>query len=78
MDYNLPDSSVNDFPGKNIGAGLPFPSLGDLPIPGIKPGFPALEADSLLPEPPTIYLVNHFKFPSHYYFTRGSVTHSVM
>ena len=29
---------------------LPFPSPGDLPNPGIKPGFPALQADSLLTE----------------------------
>ena len=27
--------------------GLPFPSPGDLPNPGIKPGSPALQADSL-------------------------------
>ena len=33
-------------------SGLPFPSLGDLPSPGIKPGSPALEADSLPSEPP--------------------------
>ena len=26
-------------------SGLPFPSPGDLPNPGIEPGFPALEAD---------------------------------
>ena len=31
---------------------LPFPSPGDLPDPGIEPEFPALEADSLLSEPP--------------------------
>ena len=31
---------------------LPFPSPGDLPDPGIKPRSPALQADSLLPEPP--------------------------
>ena len=31
---------------------LPFPSAGDLPNPGIKPGFPALQADSLPAEPP--------------------------
>ena len=29
---------------------LPFPSPGDLPNPGIKPGSPALQADSLPPE----------------------------
>ena len=32
--------------------GLPFPSPGDLPNPGIEPGSPALQADSLLSEPP--------------------------
>ena len=32
-------------------SGLPFPSPEDLPDPGIKPGFPALQADSLLYEP---------------------------
>ena len=31
---------------------LPFPSPGDLPNPGIEPRSPALQADSLLPEPP--------------------------
>ena len=28
-------------------SGLPFPPPGDLPNPGIKPGFPVLQADSL-------------------------------
>ena len=32
--------------------GLPFPSPGDLPDPGIKPRSPALHADALLSEPP--------------------------
>ena len=32
--------------------GLPFPSPGDLPNPGIEPGSPALQADSLPSEPP--------------------------
>ena len=32
-------------------SGLLFPSPGDHPDPGIKPGSPALQADSLLPEP---------------------------
>ena len=31
---------------------LPCPPTGDLPNPGVKLGFPALQADSLLPEPP--------------------------
>ena len=33
-------------------SGLPFPSPGDLPNPGIKLGSPVLQADSLLFEPP--------------------------
>ena len=34
-------------------SGLPFPSPGDLPTPGIEPGSPALQADSLPSEPYT-------------------------
>ena len=33
-------------------SGLPFPSPGDLPNPGIEPRSPALEADTLTSEPP--------------------------
>ena len=33
-------------------SGLPFPSAGDLPDPGIESGSPALEADALTSEPP--------------------------
>ena len=33
-------------------SGLPFPSPGDLPNPGIEPGSPALQADTLPSEPP--------------------------
>ena len=33
-------------------SGLPFPSPGDLPNPGIKPRFPTLESDALTSEPP--------------------------
>ena len=32
--------------------GLPFPSPGDLPDPGIEPRSPALQADDLTSEPP--------------------------
>ena len=31
---------------------LPCPLPGDLPDPGIKPGYPAFQAESLLSEPP--------------------------
>ena len=34
-----------EFSWQEYRSGLPFPSPGDLPDPGIEPGFPALEAD---------------------------------
>ena len=37
-------------------SGLPFPSLGNLPNPGIEPGSPALLADTLPSEPPGSHL----------------------
>ena len=37
---------------QEYGSGLLFPSPGDLPNPGIKPGSPALQVDSLLSKPP--------------------------
>ena len=40
------------FPGQEYWRGLPFPSPGDLPHPGIKPGSPTLQADALTSEPP--------------------------
>ena len=51
MDYNPPGSSVHGIsPGKNSGVvAIPFPR--DLPDPGIKPGSPALQADSLPSKP---------------------------
>ena len=33
------------FPREEYWSGLPFPSPGDLPDPGIKPGSPTLQAD---------------------------------
>ena len=41
-----------DFPGKNIWSGLPFPSPGDLPNPGIKLSSPALAGRCITTEPP--------------------------
>ena len=40
-----------DFSRHEYWSGLPFPSPGDLPNPGIQPKSPALQADSLLSEP---------------------------
>ena len=39
------------FPRQESWNGLPFPSPGDLPNPGIKPMVPALQADSLPAKP---------------------------
>ena len=41
-----------ELPRQEYWNGLPFPSPGDLPNPGIKPRFPALQADSLPSELP--------------------------
>ena len=40
------------FPRQEYFSGLPFASPGDLPDPEMDPGSPALQADSLLSEPP--------------------------
>ena len=44
-----------EFSRQEYWKGLPFPSPGDLPDPGIKPRPPALQADSLASEPPPLY-----------------------
>ena len=40
-----------EFSRQEYWSGLPFPSPGDLPDPGIEPGSPALQAEALLSEP---------------------------
>ena len=42
-------------------SGLPFPSPGDLPDPGIEPGSPTLQADALPSEPPSKYTFKYFQ-----------------
>ena len=41
-----------EFPRQEYWNGLSFPSPGDLPDPGIEPGSPALQVDTLPSEPP--------------------------
>ena len=48
--YQVPPSIR--FSRQECWSGLPFPSPGDLPDPGIEPGSPALQADALPSEPP--------------------------
>ena len=52
MDCNPPGSLPMDFSREECGSGLPFPSPGDLPDPGIELGSPALQADALPSRPP--------------------------
>ena len=51
MDCSLPGSSVHGFSMQEYQSGSPFPSPEALPHPGIEPGSPALQIDSLLTEP---------------------------
>ena len=48
--YQAPPSM--GFSRQEYWSGLPFPSPGDLPDPGIKPGSPSFQADALTSEPP--------------------------
>ena len=48
--YQVPPSI--EFSRQEYWSGLPFPSPGDFPDPGIEPGSPALQADALPSEPP--------------------------
>ena len=48
--YQAPPSM--GFSRQEYWSGLPFPSPGDLPYPGIEPGSPALWADALSSKPP--------------------------
>ena len=48
--YQAPPSM--GFSRQECWSGLPFPSPGDLPDPGMEPGSPALRADALSSEPP--------------------------
>ena len=52
MDYKPPGSSVYGILWARILEGVAIPLSWDLPNPGIKPRSPALQADSLLSEPP--------------------------
>ena len=72
MDCSPPGSSIHgilqarilewvaiSFSRQEYWSGLPFPSPGDLPDPGIKPGSPALQADTLTSEPPGLGKPKH-------------------
>ena len=52
VDCSLPGSSFKEFSRREYWSGWPFLSSGDLPNPGVIPGSPALQVDSLPSEPP--------------------------
>ena len=71
-----------EFSGQEYWSGLPFPSPGDLPNPGIKPGSPALQAAALLSEPPgdrkrvrhNLVMEKQQKQQNHFYYTAQGFT----
>ena len=55
--YQAPPSM--GFSRQEYWSGLPFPSPGDLPDPGIEPWSPAFQADTLTSEPPGKYIIQN-------------------
>ena len=62
MHCSLPVPLFMAFLRQEYWSGLPFPSPGDLPNLGIKPGSPALQADSLLTELPGKPMMHNIHF----------------
>ena len=60
--YQAPPSM--GFSRQEYWSGLPFPSPGDLPDPGIEPGSPALQENALTSEPPVPRGGSNFLFYS--------------
>ena len=58
--YQVPPSM--GFSRQEYWSGLPFPSPGDLPDPGIESGSPSLQADALTSEPPGMPLYFYIQF----------------
>ena len=54
-----------EFSRQEYWSAWPFPSPGDLPNPGMEPGSPELEADSLPSEPPGKPLEKGYIFTSY-------------
>ena len=74
MDCSSPGPPSMAFPWQEYCSGLPFPSPGDLPNPGIKPRSPELWADALPSEPPgkpMNSLVRFFSAESQTHFDAG-------
>ena len=73
MVCSMPGSSGHGFSRQESWSGLPFPSIGDLPKPGIKsmsPASPALQVDSL-PMNHWRSLLSEIEIPQIPYFYRS-------
>ena len=69
MGYSPKGSSIHGIlQARILEWGLPFPSPGDLPDPGIEPRFPALQADSLPLEPPRKLITGNEYVPIKFQF----------
>ena len=66
--YQAPPSM--EFSRQEYWSGLPFPSPGDLPDPGIEPGSPALQIDALPSEPPGKPTLDYAKRQNYNYASR--------
>ena len=87
MDCSPPAPLSMGFSRQGYWSGLPYLSPGDLPNPGIEPGCPPLQADSLTPEPPgkskkTPYskhdlVLNHFSCVQ-FFVTLWTVAHQLL
>ena len=64
--YQAPPSM--EFSRQEHWSGLPFPSPGDLPDPGIEPGSPELQADALPSESPGKWKVSDLNHNDGQYF----------
>ena len=67
-----------EFSRQEYWRGLPFPSPGGLPNPGIEPGSPAWQADSLPSEPPGLTTSCLFTHGGIYVNTTLSSSHSLL
>ena len=72
MDCSPPGSSIHGLSRQEYWSGLPFPSPGDLPDPGIKPRSPPLQVDSLLSESQGSY-INYSRHKNKYYIIHYNI-----
>ena len=67
------------FPRKEYWSGLPFPTPGHLPEPGIKPAYTASQADSIPSEPPEKpHLWYYLKDSTHGNYPSWSLRHNIL